>query len=51
MLDNMFNNQISPFNKTRLGYSPNSTLQKTKEEPKSYVEALNNPINIGYVST
>jgi predicted RNase H-like nuclease (RuvC/YqgF family) len=44
MLDNMLNNQRSPFDKTGLGYNPNSTLQKTKEEPKSYVVALNNPI-------
>jgi hypothetical protein len=44
MLDNMLNNQISPFNKSRLGYNPNPTLQRTKEEPKSYAMAVNNPI-------
>jgi len=43
MLDNMLNNQISPFDKIGLGYNPNPTLQKTKEEPKIYAMALNNP--------
>jgi hypothetical protein len=44
MLDNMLSNQRSPFNRTRLGYNPNLTLQKTKEEPRSYAMALINPI-------
>jgi len=44
MLDNMHNNQISPFDKTRLGYNPNHKLKKTNEEPKSYATTLINPI-------
>ena len=44
MLDNMLNNQRSSFDKVGLGYNPNHTLQKMKEEPKSYVMALINSI-------
>jgi hypothetical protein len=44
MLDNILNNQRSPFEKTELGYNPNTTLQKSKYEPKSYVTALKNLI-------
>jgi hypothetical protein len=43
MLDNMINNQISPFDKTGLGYNPNPTLKRTNEETKSYAMTLNNP--------
>jgi hypothetical protein len=44
MLENILNNQRSPFEKDILGYNPNSTMYKSKEEPKSYATALNNPI-------
>jgi hypothetical protein len=43
MLDNMLNIQISPFDRTGLGYNPKPTLKRTKEEPKSYAMALNIP--------
>jgi hypothetical protein len=44
ILENMLNNQRSPFNKIGLGYNANHTLQKTKEETKSYATTLINPI-------
>jgi hypothetical protein len=44
ILDNMINNQRSPFDRTGLGYNPNHTLHITKEEPKSYATTLINPI-------
>jgi hypothetical protein len=44
MLNNILNNQRSPFDKDGLCYIPKSTVQKIKEEPNSYVMALNNPI-------
>jgi hypothetical protein len=43
-LDDMLNNQRSPFDITGLGYNPNPTLQRTKEENKSYDMDLINPI-------
>jgi hypothetical protein len=47
MLENILNNQTSSFEKTKLCYNPNNTLQKIKEETKSYATTLNNTIEHG----
>jgi hypothetical protein len=35
MLDNMLNNQRSPFDRTGLGYNPNPTLQEPRKNPRA----------------